>query len=85
MTIHAQADDAAPPADSPARTALLRAVLTAALTDQEAPDELTFGVQDGPEGPTLSLVTIPGDSHRAAALRTASDGHAAHTWTTPPT
>lgn len=74
VTIHAQADDAAPPADSPARTALLRAVLTAALTDQEAPDELTFGVQDGPVGPTLSLVTIPGDSHRAAALRTALMG-----------
>ncbi|MEU1194339.1 hypothetical protein, partial [Streptomyces sp. NPDC005859] len=74
VTIHAQADDDTTPPDTPARTALLRTVLTAALTDQDTPDELVLGVQDGPEGPALSLVTMPGDPRRSAALRAALEG-----------
>ncbi|MFJ3161281.1 ATP-binding protein [Streptomyces kanasensis] len=68
VTIHARADDDTAPAETPARTALLRAVLTAALADLSTPDELVLGVQDGPAGPTLSVVTMPGDPRRAAAL-----------------
>lgn len=74
VTIHAQADDGAAPPDTPARTALLRKVLTAALTDQTTPGELVLGVQDGPRGRTLSLVTMPGDPRRGAALHAALEG-----------
>lgn len=74
VTIHARTDDDTPPADTPARTALLRTVLTTALADQQAPDELVLGVQNGPRGPSLSLVTMPGDPSRVAALSAALEG-----------
>ncbi|URM92434.1 hypothetical protein LUW75_23530 [Streptomyces sp. MRC013] len=74
VTVHARAGDGAPPVDTPARAALLRAVLTAALADRGSLEELVLGVQDGPEGPAVSLVAMPGDPRRAAALRAALEG-----------
>ncbi|WP_369687782.1 sensor histidine kinase [Streptomyces somaliensis] len=74
VTIHAHAGDGAPPVGTPARAALLRAVLTAALSDRGSLEELVLGVRNGPEGPAVSLVAMPGDTRRAAALRTALEG-----------
>ncbi|WP_369686761.1 sensor histidine kinase [Streptomyces somaliensis] len=84
VTIHAHAGDGAPPVGTPARAALLRAVLTAALSDRGSLEELVLGVRNGPEGRPSAWSRCRATP--AAPRRSAPRWRGRRTrWRTPPT
>lgn len=70
VTIQSDADHPPPPD-------LLRCLLTCALGTGPAPSDLILSVEPGPSALLVSLVTLPGDPARAAALREALTGTSA--------
>ena len=63
--------------DHPPPPDLLRCLLTCALGTGPAPSDLILSVEPRPSALLVSLVTLPGDPARAAALREALTGTSA--------
>ncbi|WP_411102848.1 ATP-binding protein [Streptomyces sp. cmx-4-9] len=83
VTVHAYAEEDDGPAAAGVRPELVRGLLTAALRDRHPPAELVLSIQYGVRRAGVSLLAVPGDPGRAAALRAVLAGERAEVEDSP--